>query len=61
MEDFFRSIGMRISLKELGVKPTEDQIQSLADGCWRASGCCKLGTIKPLDKENMANIYLLAR
>lgn len=59
-EEFFRSIGMPTNLKELGVKPTEAQILALADGCSRACGG-KLGSIKVLEKDDMAEIYRRAK
>ena len=60
MEDFYHRIGMPTNLRELGIEPTEEQIEALADGCARATGG-KVGTAKVLCKEDMANIYRLAR
>lgn len=60
MEDFYHRIGMPVNLRELGIIPTDEQIGELADGCARASGG-RVGTAKVLCKEDMANIYRLAR
>lgn len=56
MEDFYRSIKMPISLEELGVKPTEEQLREMAEKCsfW---GKRTIGGVKALDKEDMYRIY----
>lgn len=60
MEEFYRSIHMPTSLKELGVDPTDEEIIELAEKCsfWdkRTIGC-----VKVLDKGDMLRIYQEAR
>ena len=60
MEEFYHRIGMPVNMRELGIEPTEEQIEELADGCARATGG-HIGTAKVLYKEDMANIYRMAR
>ena len=60
MEDFYHRIGMPVNLRELGITPTDGQIGELAEGCARATGG-RTGAAKVLYKEDMANIYRLAR
>ena len=59
MEDFFRSIGMPTNLKELGVRPSEEDILLLAHNCAVATGG-KVGSAKKLYETDMANIYRMA-
>ncbi len=59
MEAFFRKIGMPVTIRELGVEPTEEQILEMAASCARASGEL-LGSAKKLTVEDMAEIYRLA-
>ena len=60
MEDFYRSIDMPVSIQELGVTLTEEQINELADKCSfyekRTIGC-----VKKLDREDIYKIYQAAR
>lgn len=60
MEDFYRSIDMPVSIQELGVTLTEEQIKELADKCSfyekRTIGC-----VKKLDREDIYKIYQAAR
>ncbi len=60
MEEFYRSIKMPTSLKELGVEPTEEQILELAEKCDIATRG-NLGAIKHLTREDMANIFRMAK
>ena len=60
LEDFFRSIHMPVTLKELGVEPTEEQILAMAASCAKGAGG-KKGTAKLLYEADMAEIYRLAR
>lgn len=60
MEDFFRSIHMPVSIHQLGVDLTEDQIQELAYKC-TFFGKRTVGTVKPLGKEDLVKIYTAAR
>ena len=59
MEDFYRSIHMPTSLTELGISPTEEQIERMAASCEQASGGAN-GCVVPLKKEDMAEIYRMA-
>ena len=55
-EDFFRAIGMPISLTELGISPTENQIRKMAALCAEGvGGSC--GSVMVLHEEDMAEIY----
>ena len=59
LEDFFHSIQMPVTLKELGVEPTEEQI--LAMSASFAKGCGgKKGTAKLLYEADIAAIYRMA-
>lgn len=60
MEDFYRSIKMPTNLRELGVEPTEEQILELAEKCDVATRG-NLGAVKRLTREDMANIYRMAK
>jgi alcohol dehydrogenase YqhD (iron-dependent ADH family) len=59
MEDFFRSIGMPTSLKELGVNPTEEELKKMAAMCSAAAGG-RQGSAKVLEEEDMLKIYRMA-
>ena len=60
MEDFYRSIHMPTSLTELGISPAEEQIEQMAASCEQATGGAN-GCVVPLKKEDMAQIYRMAR
>ena len=60
MEAFYRSIHMPTSLAELGVNPTEEQIQELAKKC-SFMGKRTEGTYKVLQIPDMEAIYRMAR
>lgn len=59
LEDFYRSIGMPVNLKELGVEPTDEQIKELAAGCAKATGGGR-GTAKMLYEDDFAAVYKMA-
>ena len=59
MEEFYHSIGMPVNLKELGIHPTEEQIQEMAEGCLKASGSAT-GSAKKLDLQDIIRIYQMA-
>ncbi len=60
MENFFRSIHMPTNLRELGVEPTDAQIEHMAKSCYAA--CCgPSGDVMPLQVEDMIAIYKNAR
>lgn len=59
MEDYYRSIHMPTSLRELGVEPTEEQIAEMAEKCGvTAHG--EMGAVKTLRVEDMKAIYRAA-
>ncbi len=60
MEDFFRSINMPTSISGLGISPSDDEIDELAEKC-SFFGTRTVGNIKALGKEDMKTIYLNAR
>ena len=60
MEDFYHRIGMPVNLRELGIAPTDGQIEALAESCARATGG-RQGSARVLHQEDMANIYRMAR
>ena len=59
MEEFYHSIDMPVNMSELGIHPTEAQIEEMAERCVKATGGCQ-GSAKVLDKEDMINIYRMA-
>lgn len=59
MEDFYHRIGMPTNLKELGIYPTEEQIQEMAERCIKACGG-HTGSAKKLTLEDMVAIYRTA-
>lgn len=60
MEDFYRAIGMPVSLRELGIQPTDAECEAMAAGCARAFGG-KRGNAKVLYEADMAAIFKAAR
>ena len=60
MEDFYRKISMPTNLRELGIEPTDSQIEELAVKC-TFFGKRTVGSFKVLGKEDIADIYRLAR
>lgn len=59
MVDFYHSIGMPASFHELGIDPTDAQIDEMARRCLEASGSA-LGSAKKLDLDDMIAIYRAA-
>lgn len=59
MEDFYRSIGMPVSIHELGYDLTEEQVQALAEKC--CFGGRTIGLFKVLHREDIQNIYRAAK
>ena len=59
-EEFFRKIKMPISLTELGIYPTEEELELMAHKCSIASGG-KKGSAKVLVEEDMLAIYRMAK
>ena len=60
MEAFYRETGMPTNLKELGVAPTDAEIEHMAKSCYAACGG-PAGCVKPLEVEDMIQIYKNAR
>ncbi len=60
MENFYRSINMPTSLKELGVNPTNDQLDEMANKCEIATGG-GIGAIKFLHRNDFSDIYRIAK
>lgn len=58
--DFFKSIGMPVSLKDLGIEPSEDDLKALALDA-TMQGTMKLSRIRALDTDDVNNIYTAAR
>lgn len=56
MVDLYHSIGMPASFHELGIDPTDAQIDEMARRCLEASGSA-LGSAKKLDLDDMIAIY----
>ncbi len=59
MKQFYICIGMPVTLKELGVEPTEEQMHFMAHQCAELSGGHR-GQAKSLDEEDMLKIYHMA-
>ena len=55
-EDFFRSIDMPTNLRELGIKPTDEDLQTMARKCAIGVGG-KKGSARVLDEAAMLEIY----
>lgn len=60
MEAFYRAIGMPTSLRELGIEPSRQQMQTMAAMCAAATGGCN-GSAKVLYESDMLAIYEMAR
>lgn len=60
MERFFKEIGMPVSISDLGIDLTEEQIEELADKCC-FRGKRTIGSFKVLNKEDMKEIYRMAK
>lgn len=60
METFFHCIHMPISMSELGVEATEDQMKEMAHKCSVAYGG-KKGSAKVLYEQDMYEIYRMAK
>ena len=61
MEKFYREIGMPTNLRELGIEPTDEEIEKMAESCFRACGEKASGSAKLLCKEDMIKIYRMAK
>jgi len=60
MEAFYRSIGMPVNIRELGVENlTQEQIDTLAKKC--CFGGRTIGLFKILHQEDIRTIYQMAK
>jgi len=59
MENFFRSINMPTSFRELGIAPTEAEMEEMARKCALACGGSQ-GSAKVLLEADMLAIYKMA-
>ena len=57
--DFFRSIGMPTSIKELGVNPTDEDLKALSLDA-TMNDTVKLSRIRPLDAAAVEKIFRAA-
>ncbi len=57
--DFFRSIGMPTSIKELGVNPTDEDLKALSLDA-TMNDAVKISRIRPLDAAAVEKIYRAA-
>jgi len=60
LENFYRAINMPTNMRELGVEPTDEQIDAMAHGVALAKGE-KFGSAKVLCEADAAAIYRMAR
>ncbi|MDD2295246.1 MAG: iron-containing alcohol dehydrogenase [Eubacteriales bacterium] len=60
MEEFFRSIGMPVSVSDMGITLTDDQIDELAEKC-SIGDTITIGVIRKLKKADMIEIYRMAK
>lgn len=60
MEEFYRSIAMPTSIKELGIELTENHIEELSYKC-SFNNTRTIGNFKILEVEDMKKIYRMAR
>ena len=60
MEDFYRSVGIPVCIKEMGIDLTEEQTRALAEKC-SFFGTRTIGCVKKLDQEDMYRIYKAAK
>ncbi len=59
VEDFYHSIGMPVNMSELGISPTEEQMQEMARSCIEGAGG-HIGAAMELDADDVLNIYHMA-
>ena len=60
MEDFYRRIGMPTNMRELGIEPSDEEIEKMAESCFCACGKPS-GSAMVLDKNDMIKIYKMAK
>ncbi|WP_026663207.1 iron-containing alcohol dehydrogenase [Butyrivibrio proteoclasticus] len=57
--DFFKSIGMPVSLRDLGIDPSDEDLEALSLDA-TMQGAVKLSRIRPLDASDVKKIYRAA-
>ncbi len=57
MEEFFRSINMPVSIRDLGINPTDEDLWDMAKKCTRYGS---VGGMEPLDEVGVYEIYKTA-
>lgn len=60
MEQFYRDIHMPTNMRELGITPTDEQMEEMAASCEIATGGLN-GCVLPLRKRDMIKIYQMAK
>lgn len=60
MERFYHSIGMPVTMSELGINPSDEEIDEMAERCAKATGGSQ-GSARKLYKVDMIEIYKNAR
>jgi len=60
MEDFYRYIGMPVSISDMGITITDEQIEEMARKC-TVDDSEPQGNFKVLNMEDVKNIYRMAR
>ena len=60
MEEFYRKIEMPTNMRELGIDPTDEEIEKMAESCFRACGKPS-GSAKVLGKEDFVEIFKMAK
>lgn len=60
MEEFYHSISMPISISELGIELTDEQVKELAYKC-TFEKTRTIGAFKKLEEEDIKNIYQMAK
>ena len=59
-ENYFRKIGMPVSLEELGVFPDDDEVRKLAMDATMGN-TVELSRLKPLSADEVYEIYQMAK
>lgn len=60
MEEFYKSIGMPVRIKDMGINATDAELETMAEKCSFFS-TRKVGDVVKLGKEEILEIYRLAR
>ena len=60
MEEFYRTLDMPVSIRDMGIELSEEQMKELAEKCSHF-GKRTIGCIRKLDTEDMYQIYRAAK